>query len=201
MVEISRREQIANVTLAISYLYFFANNFAFLTYQFRWSVLFLAIFNLFLAVNAIFRRSPRCVSLAPFDIFITLMGTYSVTFMVGVGTQQEVLVLQILGGIGLLISLSGVLALNKSFGLLPADRGVIKAGIYRFIRHPIYAGYFISNCCFIVQNYSHWNLGCFTLFVIFEMLRLLREEKLLCQNPEYFQYTQETRWRIIPALW
>lgn len=201
MASIPKREQVANIALALGYLYFFANNFAFLTSQFRVSVLFLAVFNLFLAVNAIFRRPPICVSLSPFDIFITLMGTYSTTFLVGSSVQKELLALQIIGGLGLLISLAGVCALNKSFGLLPADRGVVKRGIYRFIRHPIYAGYFISNCCFLAQNYSYWNLGCFLSFVAFETLRLLREEKLLCQNPDYLQYTRETRWRILPFLW
>ena len=152
-------------------------------------------------MNAFFRRPPCRVSFSLFDICITLMGSYSVTFMVGINTSEEVLILQILGVCGLIISLLGVLTFNKSFGLLPADRGVVKTGIYHFVRHPIYAGYLLTNSCFILQNYSHWNFVLFSLFVTGEMLRLLREEKLLCQNQEYLQYTKETQWRIIPAIW
>lgn len=201
MAQVSRREQIANITLALSYSYFFANNFAYLTVQFRVSVLILAVFHLLIIAIAILRRPPKRVSLSPFDIFITLMGTYSSTFLVGISSQEELISLQILGGVGLLISLTGVLYLRESFGLLPADRGIVREGIYRFIRHPIYAGYLISMSCFLLQNYSLWNLGCYLLFIVFETFRLLREEKLLLQNPEYLRYTKTTRWRIIPYIW
>ncbi len=36
----------------------------------------------------------------------------------------------------------GKISLGRSFAILPANRGVIKRdGMYRFVRHPIYAGY------------------------------------------------------------
>ncbi len=201
MTTILWREHIANVVLATAYLYFFSNNFAYLTTEFRISVLILAIFNLVIAFNAIFRRVPTRVSLKLFDVCITLIGTYSLTFAVGVRTQEEVIALQLLGGAGLMLSLLGLLTLNKSFGLLPADRGVVTGGIYSVLRHPIYAGYFLSSSCFLAQNYSLHNLVCFMLFAVCETLRLHREEKLLLQNPHYAEYASKVRWRILPFVW
>ena len=201
MTALSKREQVANITLALGYSWFFVNNLAYLTVSFRVSVLILAVFHLLIIAIAILRRPPKRVSLAPFDIVITLLGTYSATFMVGISSQEEQVALQALGGVGLLISLVAVLSLRGSFGLLPADRGIVREGLYRFIRHPIYAGYLISMSCFLAQNYSLWNLGCFVSFCLFETLRLLREEKLLLQNPEYLRYSRSVRWRILPYVW
>lgn len=195
------REQISNMTLALCFTVFISSNFTFLTNQFRLSILILLIFNSMIVVTAMIRRPPERVSLSAFDITVTMIGTYSVLFFVGSSAQQENIFLQFLGIVGLIISVTGFVFLNKSFGLLPADRGIIKGGIYKLIRHPIYAGYFISNSCFLAQNFTVYNIIVFSCFVICETTRLLREEKLLKQNPDYLKYTKETRWRILPYIW
>lgn len=194
-------ELLAKVILIPTYSYFFYNNFVFLSADFRFSVLLLATFNLMLTIIILTRRAACKVSLNPSDIIITMFGTYAILFTQGVGSQQEILALQVIGGIGIIISFTGLITLNKSFGLLPADRGIVSNGIYQLVRHPIYAGYFISNICFLCQNYSPRNLMCFSLFAIFESWRILREENLLMQNTEYAEYAMRTRWRIIPWVW
>ncbi|MEO5740304.1 MAG: hypothetical protein ABIS29_06890, partial [Vicinamibacterales bacterium] len=40
-------------------------------------------------------------------------------------------------GIGLLVVVGGKISLGYSFGLLPANRGVMERGLYRIVRHPI----------------------------------------------------------------
>ena len=47
--------------------------------------------------------------------------------------------------VGLAIVAAGKLSLGRSFGLLPANRGIVCAGVYRVVRHPIYLGYVITN--------------------------------------------------------
>ena len=45
---------------------------------------------------------------------------------------------------GLVLHLYGKVCLARSFGLVAANRGVQRLGPYRVIRHPIYAGYVIT---------------------------------------------------------
>ncbi len=195
------REQKANICLMLIYAIFANNNINYLIHQFKISVLILAIFNTALVFISILRRPPTKISFSKFDIIISTLGSFFGFLLIAGEIQSEILFFQILGILGLLISLTGLFFLNKSFGFLPADRGVITNGIYRFIRHPIYTGYFISIFCFVAQNYTLWNVGVFIFFVIFETTRLLREEKLLKQNPEYLEYTKKVRWRILPYIW
>ena len=51
---------------------------------------------------------------------------------------------------GLLVQISGKLALARSFGLVPANRGVKTRGLYRVVRHPIYAGYTLTHIGFLL---------------------------------------------------
>ena len=46
--------------------------------------------------------------------------------------------------VGLLFVIAGKITLGRSFGIVPANRGVV-AGPYTLVRHPIYAGYLLSH--------------------------------------------------------
>ena len=41
---------------------------------------------------------------------------------------------------GVALTLWALLALGRAFGIAPADRGLVRRGPYRFVRHPMYAG-------------------------------------------------------------
>ena len=47
---------------------------------------------------------------------------------------------------------SGKLTLGRSFGLVPANRGVVIRGPYALVRHPIYSGYLITHLAFLVAH-------------------------------------------------
>jgi protein-S-isoprenylcysteine O-methyltransferase Ste14 len=149
----------------------------------------------------IIRRPPERISFSALDTIIVIMVICSASVSLANQVPQEIVFFQALGFLGLFISLSGIIFLNKSFGIFPADRGIITNGIYRFVRHPVYAGYFISSFSFLVQNYTLWNASAFTSYVLFQGIRVLREEELLKKNPEYMEYTKKTRWRILPYIW
>src|SRR5262249_51231106 len=46
--------------------------------------------------------------------------------------------------VGLIIMVIGLASLGRSFGIMPRARGLITTGLYRWVRHPIYLGAFLS---------------------------------------------------------
>ena len=59
---------------------------------------------------------------------------------------------------GLIVVIGGKVSLGRSFGLMPANRGVVSTGLYRLVRHPIYMGYLITHVGFVAANPTIWNL-------------------------------------------
>src|SRR5262249_42348289 len=51
---------------------------------------------------------------------------------------------------GMIIQISAKVALWRSYGLIPANRGIKTGGPYRFLRHPIYAGYTLIHIGFLL---------------------------------------------------
>jgi protein-S-isoprenylcysteine O-methyltransferase Ste14 len=194
--------KLCNVFLSCLYGWFFYHNYqAAIASNYKPSIILFMIFNAVLVCLFLTRRNPNRISFHPQDLIATFIGTFSTTMVVGVADAPDHIILEIIGTLGFTFSMLGILTLRKSFGMLPADRGIVKVGVYKIVRHPIYAGYLLHYSCFLAQNYNIRNAFIFLLFVFFECYRLVREEKLLTQNPEYFEYTKTTPWRICPKIW
>jgi protein-S-isoprenylcysteine O-methyltransferase Ste14 len=101
---------------------------------------------------------------------------------------------------GLMIVVLGKLSLGRSFGLTPANRGVVSTGLYKFLRHPIYLGYLITHLGFVIANPANWNWCILVAADVALMLRAICEERTLAQDPEYRSYMQRVRWRVFPGL-
>src|SRR5262249_30202949 len=43
--------------------------------------------------------------------------------------------------VGIVLQVTAKLNLNRSFGIVPANRGVVTGGFYAIVRHPVYASY------------------------------------------------------------
>ncbi|HEY7056445.1 MAG TPA: methyltransferase [Vicinamibacterales bacterium] len=102
--------------------------------------------------------------------------------------------------IGLAIVVTGKVSLGRSFGLTPANRGIVSSGLYRFLRHPIYLGYLITHIGFVIANTVRWNLIILAAADIALLLRAVREEKTLALDHSYEEYMQRVRWRILPGV-
>jgi protein-S-isoprenylcysteine O-methyltransferase Ste14 len=103
-------------------------------------------------------------------------------------------------GVGLSIVLAGKLSLGRSFGLMPANRGVVSGGIYRLVRHPIYAGYLVTHLGFLAAHLTVWNLALLVVADLALMVRAIQEERTLALDPFYVAYQERVRWRIVPGL-
>ena len=101
---------------------------------------------------------------------------------------------------GLLLVITGKLSLGRSFGLMPANRGIVSTGLYRLVRHPIYLGYLITHYAFVAANASMWNVILLVTADLALMVRAVCEERILARDPEYRAYQQIVRWRIVPGL-
>jgi protein-S-isoprenylcysteine O-methyltransferase Ste14 len=102
--------------------------------------------------------------------------------------------------VGLLVVIAGKVSLGRSFGLIPANRGIVSTGLYRVVRHPIYLGYLITHVAFLFSNPTAWNI---TLLVTTDLALLLRavcEEKTLALDAEYRTYQTKVRWRVLPGI-
>lgn len=101
---------------------------------------------------------------------------------------------------GILLQIYSKFHLGRSFGLLPANHGIVTSGPYRWVRHPIYLGYFIGHVGFLLANWTLLNTILFAVLYFFQSIRITREEKLLREDPQYAAYCRQTRYRVIPRV-
>ena len=101
---------------------------------------------------------------------------------------------------GNLFQIWAKLSLRRSFGVAPANRGIKVGGPYRFVRHPMYAGYFATHVGIIVLMPSLLNLAIYVLSWWSQIIRLLAEERLLNADPAYRAFSETTRWRLLPGV-
>jgi protein-S-isoprenylcysteine O-methyltransferase Ste14 len=101
---------------------------------------------------------------------------------------------------GLAVVIVGKLALGRSFGLVPANRGVVVAGPYAIVRHPIYSGYVLTHVAFFLAHPSGWNAVLVVTADVALVFRALVEERVLDTDARYRAYCQRVGWHFVPGL-
>ena len=106
----------------------------------------------------------------------------------------------IVSALGLSLVVVGKMTLGRSFGVAPANRGVVVRGPYSFVRHPIYTGYLITHLGFLVANPSTWNAAVIVVADAALVVRALMEERVLSHDAEYQGYCQRVGWHLMPGV-
>ena len=101
---------------------------------------------------------------------------------------------------GLAVVIAGKITLGRSFALLPANRGVVSTGMYRFVRHPIYLGYLVTHVAFLVASPSAWNIVALVIADGALLARAVCEEQTLARDPAYRDYQSRVGWRVLPGV-
>ena len=153
-------------------------------------------------VLTVFRRAPSIVDRslrARALTTLSMLGPLLVRPSVVAALAPELVTVAI-GMVGLLVVIAGKMSLGRSFGLMPANRGIVSTGLYQVVRHPIYMGYLITHVGFVAANPTIWNLMTLVGADIALMIRATCEEKTLARDAAYRDYQTRVRWRVVPGI-
>ncbi len=154
-------------------------------------------------VLIIFRRRTDTLSLRWQDWMAALCATILPTFVISTGKQPSLsigLLAAFLGLVGFIVQVHGKICLGRSFGLVAANRGIKSSGPYRFVRHPIYAGYLFGHVAFLIMFPAPWNICVLCVALLLQLYRIRGEENVLSLDPLYVEYQKQVRYRMIPGL-
>ncbi len=120
--------------------------------------LLLLVSELLVVLLTVVRRPAMVVDRAMSTRLVAAVSMVGIYFIRPVGTPLvSDLATATVSGAGLLAIIAAKLTLGRSFGLMPANRGIVSRGIYRVVRHPIYAGYLVTHAAFLAAHPTLWN--------------------------------------------
>ena len=155
-------------------------------------------------IFVLIRRPTETISLRLGDWLLAVTATYAPLLIQPADTpgalQWLVPVGVVLTVLGNFIQLLAKMFLRRSFGIAPANRGIKTDGMYRFVRHPIYAGYLLVHIGQLILLPTFTNFAIYAIGWWAQILRLLAEERLLSEDPAYLVLMEKTRWRLIPGI-
>lgn len=148
----------------------------------------------------VIRRPTVHISTDIRDWVLAASGTF-MALLIGKGGEPLALALGVfLLLCGIIVHVGAKLSLWRSFGLVAANRGLKVGGLYAFLRHPMYAGYILSQVGFLLVSPSWWNLLVYLAVWTLLVMRIYAEERILSLDPEYVAFKTGVRYRILPGV-
>lgn len=153
-------------------------------------------------VFTLIRRPTQAISMRSGDWLLAITATAAPMLIHAADDPVDALriagvALVMLGNLG---QASAKLALARSFGIAPANRGIKMSGPYRLVRHPMYAGYLVVHVGVVLMMPLPINGVIYVIGWAAQIRRLLAEEVLLGQDAAYRAYQAKVRWRMIPGV-
>jgi protein-S-isoprenylcysteine O-methyltransferase Ste14 len=112
-----------------------------------------------------------------------------------------------LATVGLVFELCGVMLtqvarvyMGRSFGVLPANRGIVSKGPFRWVRHPIYFGWLVLSIGYAMSYANPRNVILIVATLPFMVWRIDQEEAHLRADSEYRGYMDHVRYRLVPGV-
>jgi len=159
---------------------------------------------LVIIVVMVLRTAPVRVTPNPWYWLLAFVTTYATLGFSAYAEPGVTLISPLLGnGLAILsaiIIVYSLLSLGRNIGFIPAQRRLVTRGAYRFVRHPIYTGTFISLVAFVLRAFSPLNMAIAAALIASLMLRGVVEEHFLREDPAYSVYLTEVRWRWLPGI-
>ncbi len=173
-----------------------------------WKTLFLvavAIRNSSFPILFLCRRPAKVSSTQIKEWVVAFVGTFIGFYYNSAGSYSLFAadshgIIYIFMTLAMILCTAALLSLGRSFGLVPANRGIKTMGLYALVRHPVYACYIIFDVFLLALMFSGFNLMIFGIFIAATYLRAMYEEGLLCKDLVYREYAKQTPYRFFPGL-
>jgi protein-S-isoprenylcysteine O-methyltransferase Ste14 len=122
---------------------------------------------------------------------------------IGPATQIGAMLI-VIAGYALVVWATGVNAFFSAVVRIQAERGhtVISSGPYRYVRHPAYIGMILVALGAPIMLGSWWALIPGVISAVLMIVRTTLEDKTLqAELPDYAEYSQHVRYRLVPGIW
>lgn len=200
IAHLKRYELVVNLLLALVWAIFAYRQIGAFVATGNWAFALFCISESLQAFFFAFRSRAKDVTVKPFAWAVAIGGTLAaLSFTPGGWVLWQ-------GGpallvFGVLLQISSTLSLNRSFAIVASLRTVKTMGMYRIVRHPLYASYTISLLGYLLFNATILNLFCFIATLIYFYFRIEEEEKLLSKDEIYKAYRQRVKFRLLPLIY
>ena len=148
------------------------------------------------------RRRTDAISRRPADWLLGFGGTLLPLFLLPAKGEPllSTSVCSALMLLGFATHLSAKLTLRRSFGVIAANRGVKLSGPYKLVRHPMYAGYMLSQAALVLSGPSLQNILLVSCAWLLQIGRIVAEERLLREDESYRGLMLRTQYRLVPGV-
>jgi protein-S-isoprenylcysteine O-methyltransferase Ste14 len=168
-------------------------------------VLTLAFFTFLLVIYTI-RSKAIARDHNPVAVVVAMVGSFVLYGLFLVPNQPRSTNVWVLGASdiclasGMIWALYSLTYLRNRFSIVPEARGLVTAGPYGLIRHPIYLGEITAGFGLVLPTLFTWHALVFAVFIAAQLARTYYEERMLATTyPQYEAYARRT-YRLIPFV-